>query len=293
MYINYYKKNRGDLLSKRPSGQGDRRKRFSFPVVPMIHSPRQGEVLNKARPVIAGMARPGNTMVICVDDYCDYVTSNIYGCWRIESCPLTAGYHKIALRYANMEEDSAAVVFCVAPPALPEPLEPVENAAINPKAADPPDVTAGQTPPEAPEITPMCTEPSPQPEKAVNRICEMESSDIADPFGEDSTLRAGPDPFGDREYIPAEFRDRKQKEIFHEQKRLPGRGLYNYRKWWERREVDIFVCGKLLSGIPIFTNADTLRVVNRDYSYFIPLEKVDYIRTPDGLNMSPYFDGNA
>lgn len=61
-------------------------------------------------------------------------------------------------------------------------------------------------------------------------------------------------------------------------------GLLHYRKWWERVDVDILVNGKLISGIPIFIEEDTLRVINNDYSYFIPLEKVDYIRTTDGLD---------
>ena len=60
-------------------------------------------------------------------------------------------------------------------------------------------------------------------------------------------------------------------------------GLLHYRKWWERNEVDISVCGKLISGTPIFIEENTLRVVNRQHSYFIPLEKIDFIRTTDGL----------
>jgi len=60
-------------------------------------------------------------------------------------------------------------------------------------------------------------------------------------------------------------------------------GLLHYRKWWERNEVDLSVCGSLVSGTPIFIEENTLRVVNSKYSYFIPLEKIDYIRTTDGL----------
>ena len=60
-------------------------------------------------------------------------------------------------------------------------------------------------------------------------------------------------------------------------------GLLHYRQWWERSEVDISVCGKLISGTPIFIEENTLRVVNRSHSYFVPLEKIDYIRTTDGL----------
>jgi len=60
-------------------------------------------------------------------------------------------------------------------------------------------------------------------------------------------------------------------------------GLLHYRQWWERSEVDISICGQLITGTPIFVEENTLRVVNSQYSYFIPLEKIDYIRTSDGL----------
>ena len=64
---------------------------------------------------------------------------------------------------------------------------------------------------------------------------------------------------------------------------LMGRGLLYYRKWWELSEVDICVGGSLLTGIPVFMYENTLRVVNEEHSYFIPLEKIDYIQTTDGL----------
>lgn len=69
----------------------------------------------------------------------------------------------------------------------------------------------------------------------------------------------------------------------NEKEGLYGRGLFHYSKWWERSEVDIFVNGNILTGIPILTDKNTLRVINGSHSYFIPLEKVDYIRTTDGL----------
>lgn len=69
----------------------------------------------------------------------------------------------------------------------------------------------------------------------------------------------------------------------NEKEVLYGRGLFHYGKWWERSEVDIFVNGNILTGIPIFTDKNTLRVVNNCHSYFVPMEKVDYIRTTDGL----------
>ena len=78
-------------------------------------------------------------------------------------------------------------------------------------------------------------------------------------------------------------------EIPPTQEKAPGAGgagligLLHYRQWWERNEADISICGKLVSGTPIFLEENTLRVVNCKYSYFIPLEKIDYIRTTDGL----------
>lgn len=74
---------------------------------------------------------------------------------------------------------------------------------------------------------------------------------------------------------------------------LHGRGLLHYKKWWERSEADIFVNGNILTGIPIFTDKNTLRVVNSAYSYFIPLEKIDYIRTTDGLEACCYSNTDA
>lgn len=65
---------------------------------------------------------------------------------------------------------------------------------------------------------------------------------------------------------------------------LPGRGLYHYKMWWYRENVDVMVNGDMVAGFPIFTDCDTLRVINEKYSYFIPVEKIDYIRTTDGLN---------
>lgn len=65
---------------------------------------------------------------------------------------------------------------------------------------------------------------------------------------------------------------------------LYGRGLFHYKEWWFRHKIEISVNGKLISGIPIFTDHNTLRVVNEQHSYFIPIEKIDYIRTSDGLH---------
>lgn len=63
------------------------------------------------------------------------------------------------------------------------------------------------------------------------------------------------------------------------------KGLLHYKKWWFMREVGISVNGQMLTGTPILMHERTLRVVNDDYSYFIPMRNIDYIRTPDGLSM--------
>ena len=60
-------------------------------------------------------------------------------------------------------------------------------------------------------------------------------------------------------------------------------GLLHYKKWWERKVVDILAGGQKITGIPIFIEKNTIRLVNHAHSYFIPLEKIDYIRTNDGL----------
>lgn len=64
------------------------------------------------------------------------------------------------------------------------------------------------------------------------------------------------------------------------------KGLLHYKKWWELTEVDVIVNGHMVTGVPVFTHNNTLRVVNDKHSYFIPLEKVDYIRTDDGLKQN-------
>jgi|GEM_PF-6709095 len=64
---------------------------------------------------------------------------------------------------------------------------------------------------------------------------------------------------------------------------LHGRGLYHYGKWWKRRKVGVFVNGNMLEGIPAFTDCNTLRIISDKHSYFVPLEKIDYIRTDDAF----------
>ena len=41
--------------------------------------------------------------------------------------------------------------------------------------------------------------------------------------------------------------------------------------------------GKLLTGIPMMIRKNAMRVMNEHHSYIIPMDNVDYIRTPDGL----------
>lgn len=60
-------------------------------------------------------------------------------------------------------------------------------------------------------------------------------------------------------------------------------GLLQFRQWWELTEVIICTGGKLICGTPIFVKEDVLRIVNSDHSYFIPLCKIDFIRSDDGL----------
>lgn len=60
-------------------------------------------------------------------------------------------------------------------------------------------------------------------------------------------------------------------------------GLKQYKKWWFRRKVDISVNGDMVTGTPVFIKENTLRVIGNLNSYFIPLHKIDYIRTDDGL----------
>ena len=62
-----------------------------------------------------------------------------------------------------------------------------------------------------------------------------------------------------------------------------GLELLAFREWWERTEVEISVGGERIVGIPAFVEGGALRVINENRSYFIPLSKVDYIRTKDGL----------
>lgn len=60
-------------------------------------------------------------------------------------------------------------------------------------------------------------------------------------------------------------------------------GLLHFKEWWELVGVNICVNGEQISGIPMSITENAIRVIDNDYSYFIPLEKVDYIRTNDGL----------
>lgn len=63
-------------------------------------------------------------------------------------------------------------------------------------------------------------------------------------------------------------------------------GLLHFKKWWYLRKVDVSVNGEMLTGIPIQIRKNALRVINDDDSYFIPMRNVDYIRTPDGLDIA-------
>ena len=63
--------------------------------------------------------------------------------------------------------------------------------------------------------------------------------------------------------------------------------LLAFRDWWERREAIISAGGERICGIPAFIEHGAMRVICETCSYFIPLEKIDYIRTEDGFCPSP------
>lgn len=65
-----------------------------------------------------------------------------------------------------------------------------------------------------------------------------------------------------------------------------GEGLLYYQKYWFLSDVDISVRGEMVSGTPMGLHDNTLRLINKEYSYYIPLRQVDYIRTADGLESS-------
>lgn len=65
-----------------------------------------------------------------------------------------------------------------------------------------------------------------------------------------------------------------------------GEGLLACQSVWFLSDVDVSVRGELLSGVPISMHGNTVRVINDEYSYYIPLHKIDYIRTADGLRSS-------
>lgn len=69
-----------------------------------------------------------------------------------------------------------------------------------------------------------------------------------------------------------------------DQEDLFERGLLRYRKWWGKSEADVFVNGDMLTGILMLADKNTLRVKNESHSYLIPIEKIECIRTTDGLS---------
>ncbi|MCL1963721.1 MAG: hypothetical protein FWF69_01490 [Firmicutes bacterium] len=63
-----------------------------------------------------------------------------------------------------------------------------------------------------------------------------------------------------------------------------GEGLLYFQKWWFLNDIELSVGGTLLSGTPIFLRDNTLRMVDKTHSYFIPLRHVEYIKTPNGMS---------
>jgi len=68
-------------------------------------------------------------------------------------------------------------------------------------------------------------------------------------------------------------------------------GLLQYRKWWFMREVALSVNGRMIEGTPVFLRKGALRVIGEAHSYFVPMAKIDYIRTADGYGaIRSYFE---
>ena len=65
-----------------------------------------------------------------------------------------------------------------------------------------------------------------------------------------------------------------------------GGGLLCYQGHWYLSEVDVKVQNELLSGTPIALKGNTLCLINKGHRYFVPLHKIDYIRTLEGLESS-------
>ena len=59
-------------------------------------------------------------------------------------------------------------------------------------------------------------------------------------------------------------------------------GLMRFEKWWYRRSVEVRAGGETILGTPIIIEGGVMRLINEGYSYFVPLGKVDFIRTRDG-----------
>lgn len=150
-----------------------------------------------------------------------------------------------------------------------------------------------------PVIMPLAAVPRtrPQPGKTVSPILPapihnpipVKEGSIVFPAEEVHTK--GEEQMNDLDNSPAQLDMERQLEISDivlvenplDSMKVKENGLNCFKKWWFRRSADIYVNGNAITGIPIFLHEDTLRVINDAYSYFIPLHKVDYIRTNDGL----------
>lgn len=80
--------------------------------------------------------------------------------------------------------------------------------------------------------------------------------------------------------------DNSEHNLIEEPKEEPKEepcGLLRFQQCWERVEVDISVGGQVITGTPIFIEGDAIRVINALHSYFIPLNKIAFIRIPNGL----------
>lgn len=301
------------------------------PDSPVIVIPEEGRALDIRRPYIEGTAEPGGRVAVFLDlDESDAIADES-GKWRAWfPGPLMEGSHTLTVAQADRRGREIAtgkyeftmevkneVAFITylgrggSPRTLHYPIMKYEISKTsvvelprNDFPAEACDASKGGRPSEiqsveGEQIDAMMPSAVPSHNEAAGEMEDPrdecgEQVDYACKPSENRRLElSDPDLCGaaGRRECSGGFRSRRPVKRRFVNEGLHGRGLYRYRKWWELNEVDIRVCGDLLTGTPIFTDCNTLRVVNDAYSYFIPLEKVDYIRTNDGLKSHQALDG--
>lgn len=118
---------------------------------------------------------------------------------------------------------------------------------------------------------------------AVDPVCAGETIDEHQDETLERTSLAQNIPDAKKEQESHIFKKKTEKE--HSEDRINGRGLFHYKKFWFRRNVDINVDGHVITGIPILSDYNIIHVINDHNSYFIPIEKIDYICTSNGLKI--------